>query len=473
MQMSIEMSKDKIKLSKADQTLEFKLTVAETKLAEIEANLAEDDDSDQASIDVFCVIDRSGSMRGEKLKQVKISLGYLIELLKPNDRISITCFDSYSQLVLAPKCIGKSKKLIQDAIDWICDQGTTNIRSGLETAFTAMIGRKTKNQVAGVMLLTDGLDNAGLNGAGPQVDQFFASWKDKLKNDEFTLHTFGYGHDHDPALMEQMAGLNGGDFYYVSNLETVSDTFVDCLGGLLSVIGQGATITIKLLQTELWPEIRFKRTYGDYFVGHKETERMLNLKNIVKDYKKDFMFEVTLPGCKMPDCLDNEPELTRMIESKMTATNLENVQYTKECTFEGMIYNSESNVDIVTNPEVEKNMARVRAGDAIEEANNLASKGQYEAGEHLLSANEALLDKYQDDEMFRHMKKNVIKNRECIANSRQGINNDMNVNAFVMNSKSVFCSQKAAPQMMMGECNMNRAKKKMATKLTVLKSNNY
>lgn len=237
--ISIEMAQDKIKLSTDDQDLAFKLTVNESKLAELEQELAEDDDSDQASIDVFCVIDCSGSMRGEKLKQVKISLGYLLELLKPTDRISITLFDSRATVLLAPKLIGPSKKMIQDAIDSIQDRGATSIRAGLEHAFNAIINRGTKNQVTGVMLLTDGLDNSGTFD-GPAVENYFNSCKEILQNDEFTLHTFGYGHDHDAALMEQIATLNGGNFYYVSNLETVSDTFVDCLGGLLSVIGQNA-----------------------------------------------------------------------------------------------------------------------------------------------------------------------------------------------------------------------------------------
>jgi Mg-chelatase subunit ChlD len=41
------------------------------------------------SIDLICVIDKSGSMSGEKMKQVKETLLYLLELLNENDRIML------------------------------------------------------------------------------------------------------------------------------------------------------------------------------------------------------------------------------------------------------------------------------------------------------------------------------------------------------------------------------------------------
>jgi len=72
----------------------------------------------------------------------------------------------------------------------------------------------------------------------------------------------------------------------------VSDSFVDCLGSLCSVISENASYKIKLLPTDLFPEIRFKKTYGDNWSGDKEDERTLKLKNITKSYKKDFMFEI-------------------------------------------------------------------------------------------------------------------------------------------------------------------------------------
>jgi len=53
----------------------------------------------------------------------------------------------------------------------------------------------------------------------------------KEKKQQFTVHTFGYGNDHDANIMNQIAKLGNGDFYFVNDLEKVAETFVDCIGG--------------------------------------------------------------------------------------------------------------------------------------------------------------------------------------------------------------------------------------------------
>merc|ERR1712170_158645 len=253
--LSLESAQKQVKLSKNDQNLPVKLTINESKLEELEKEMLTDDNEGQlASIDVFCVIDRSGSMHGSKLQNVKKSLRYLLDLLKPEDRISITLFDHRSELILAPKMIGKSRKIIEDTINSIYHDGTTNIKGGLDTCFNSVIQRKTRNQVTGVLLLSDGQDN-----------QYF-------NND----HSFGYGDDHDETLLNKIAQKRGGNFYYVQDIELVSDNFIDCLGGLSSVIGKNAYVDLKVLPSSIFPEVRFAKTYGSMFSGQGALERNLN-----------------------------------------------------------------------------------------------------------------------------------------------------------------------------------------------------
>ena len=45
-------------------------------------------------IDIICVIDKSGSMQGEKIKLVKKTLKYIIDLLDENDRFCLINFSS-------------------------------------------------------------------------------------------------------------------------------------------------------------------------------------------------------------------------------------------------------------------------------------------------------------------------------------------------------------------------------------------
>jgi len=226
--------------------------------------------------------------------------------LKPNDRISIVAFDDKSELVLAPKLIKNSRENIESAIKSLHVCGSTNISAGLTTTFNTMLNRKSKNQVTGIILLSDGQDNQYFNKGGAIVDNYFKEWSEKLKDHSYNIHTFGYGDDHDAELMDQIAHLNGGGFHYVNDVELVSESFADYLGGLCSVVGKNAFVDIKLNPTETYPEIRFKKTYGILFSGDKETQRKISLNNILKGYAKDFMFEVTLNASSDTDSIITE-----------------------------------------------------------------------------------------------------------------------------------------------------------------------
>lgn len=50
-------------------------------------------DDSRPNIDLICVIDRSGSMMGEKMKNVIETLKYVLEFLNEGDRICLIQFD--------------------------------------------------------------------------------------------------------------------------------------------------------------------------------------------------------------------------------------------------------------------------------------------------------------------------------------------------------------------------------------------
>jgi hypothetical protein len=46
----------------------------------------------------------------------------------------------------------------------------------------------------------------------------------------FTIHSFGFGKDHDPKLMNEISKLRDGNFYFIEKLDLVDECFVDALG---------------------------------------------------------------------------------------------------------------------------------------------------------------------------------------------------------------------------------------------------
>jgi len=45
-------------------------------------------------VDLVCVVDQSGSMQGEKIALLKKTLDYIIDQMRPLDRLAIVSFDT-------------------------------------------------------------------------------------------------------------------------------------------------------------------------------------------------------------------------------------------------------------------------------------------------------------------------------------------------------------------------------------------
>ena len=114
----------------------------------------------KSNVDLICVIDVSGSMHGNKIKQVKDSLLTLVKLMDSNDRLGLVLFSTHSTVLselinMTPN----NKILISDKINTITANGGTSILAGLETAVNMLENTTTLTITSGVILLSDGMDN--------------------------------------------------------------------------------------------------------------------------------------------------------------------------------------------------------------------------------------------------------------------------------------------------------------------------
>ena len=78
-------------------------------------------------------------------------------------------------------------------------------------AFKTLTDKRYKNNVESVFLLSDGLDS----GADSRITTSLNGNMKLLKSSAFSVHTFGYGADHDPKLMKNIADLRDGNFFYI------------------------------------------------------------------------------------------------------------------------------------------------------------------------------------------------------------------------------------------------------------------
>ena len=156
--------------------------------------------------DVILVLDRSGSMEGEKFSQAQEALRYILKHLNPEDRFNIIAFSTgvetfSSHLDTAPD--------IEAGIEWVDRlgaQGSTDInRALLEAAAMADTERITY-----LIFLTDGLPTEGIVDSQRILDNFNLNASPDLR-----LFTFGVGYDVDTFLLDSLAQAHHGASSYV------------------------------------------------------------------------------------------------------------------------------------------------------------------------------------------------------------------------------------------------------------------
>ena len=205
----------------------------------------------KSNADLICVIDISYSMSGKKIELVKKSLKVLVKMMDEHDRLALVLFESKASIFFdLDYMIERRKNELISKINKISVSGGTNILSGLKEAIGILKkiknDKKDKNEkrASSILLLSDGCDNdyKDANLIGQEFKNLY-----KGENLSFTLNTFGYGDDHDPKIMNKLANIRDGSFFYVQDFQKVSSYFVTVLGGCVSVISEDVKINIKLL----------------------------------------------------------------------------------------------------------------------------------------------------------------------------------------------------------------------------------
>ena len=255
----------------------------------------------ESDVDLICIIDISGSIKGNKLTQLKHSLKAIISFMTPKDRLCIILFNDKAELYLDLEFMtDEKKKIFLDKIEKIKVRGGTNILSGLKKAIEILKEEKKKEndnnilmeqmRVKSLMLLSDGYDN------DYDTDEITDEVKKitKGQNLSFTLHTFGYGDDYDSNLMSKLAIVRDGSFFAVENIDKIQDYFVNALGGCMSIIYSEVKIKVKLLKEN----VKIQKIFGQdklFEFELKDNYFSFNNLQIIAGKEYTYTFELELP----------------------------------------------------------------------------------------------------------------------------------------------------------------------------------
>lgn len=339
------------------------------------ANLPQISQTPRAPIDLVTVLDISGSMAGTKLALLKRAMGFVIQNLGPNDRLSVIAFSSTARrLFPLHRMSDAGRQQALQAVNSLAANGGTNIAEGLRKGAKVMEDRREKNPVASIILLSDGQDTYTVNGSGGNQKKPNYQLLLPLSihgNDsaafKIPVHAFGFGTDHDASSMHSISETSGGTFSFIETEAVIQDAFAQCIGGLLSVVVKELQVSIECVHSSLRIGSLRAGSYPNLVLPDRH-KGFIDVGDLYADEERDFLVSVNVPA----DFSSGETSLIKVRCVYNDPLTKEKVTLGSE---EVKINRPEIGGQEIVSIEVDRQRNRLQAAEAMARARATAEQG--------------------------------------------------------------------------------------------------
>jgi Ca-activated chloride channel homolog len=188
-------------------------------------------------LNLCLVLDRSTSMQGMRLQQVKEGTRQIIDRLNDDDALSLVVFGDRAEVILSSQK-HVDKAMAKSIASTIQPSGGTEMLQGLMAGLQELETYRTTESVNHLILLTDGQtygDEAGC------LEK--AEWAGRS---QISLTTMGIGSDWNENLLDQMASVSGGGSVYIDSPRKVVDIFKSTIRDLSAVVARELSMGMTL-----------------------------------------------------------------------------------------------------------------------------------------------------------------------------------------------------------------------------------
>ncbi|APZ94200.1 VWA domain-containing protein [Fuerstiella marisgermanici] len=168
-------------------------------------------EKEKPGLGMVLIIDKSGSMGGQKIELAKEAARSAVDLLSDKDQIGVIAFDG-APFWVSKMLPGSQKGVVLDRIAGIEAGGGTALYPAMEEAFQAL--QSTTARLKHVIILTDGYSTPG----------DFDGITQEMTAARITVSTVGIG-DADQAMLRKIADAGGGRYYFSSDASAIPQIF--------------------------------------------------------------------------------------------------------------------------------------------------------------------------------------------------------------------------------------------------------
>lgn len=192
----------------------------------------------RTGVNVALVIDRSGSMSGEKLKRAKESALLAVDLLSSDDILSVVTYEDNVEVVV-PATKLSDKNQVRSRISSIRSAGSTALYAGVQKGGEELKKFLSSNRINRVVLISDGLANVGPSSAS-ELGTLGAT----LAGQGISVSTVGLGLGYNEDLMVSLAQNSDGNHTFAENSSDLARIFRDEFEDVLTVVAQNIDIKV-------------------------------------------------------------------------------------------------------------------------------------------------------------------------------------------------------------------------------------
>lgn len=190
-------------------------------------------------VNVGFVLDRSGSMKGEKIERVRQAVQRAIDLLDAQDVISIVIFDHRVE-VLVPATRVTDRQMLKERVARIRDAGGTKIGPAVDRALREIVRDQSQpGAVRRLVLLTDGQS---------EDEKECLLRAEDAGRQGVPITALGVGRDWNEDLLIEMANRSGGVADYIASADEIADYFRNTVQQAQNVAIQNAVMHLRLVQ---------------------------------------------------------------------------------------------------------------------------------------------------------------------------------------------------------------------------------
>lgn len=187
-------------------------------------------------VNVCFVLDRSGSMKGEKIERLRQAVVKAIELLDQQDSLAIVIFDHRTEVIVPAQPV-RNRAMILDLVHRIRDAGGTRIAPAVEKGLQEL--QKMPAGVRRLILLTDGQTE--------HENECLLRAEDAGRLG-IPITALGIGKDWNEDLLIEMANRSKGVADYIAQPSEIVNYFQHTVQRAQQTVIQNSVLTLRFVQ---------------------------------------------------------------------------------------------------------------------------------------------------------------------------------------------------------------------------------